>query len=591
MHSPHSPLLADIITYKHLKETQLSARYINNASFLYNQKKSDTYDFIKSDRESFPSIQTFGRRALSSKLLCYCETTEAKSSERICNNVLAESEITQRLVPTRNAATSPHLDVRKLGSMTTLLPSSSLTKEMISKSNNSKNNKFKIFNSSDATFGDEKSPNKAAVGPNSIKIFRTARSLSPRPPLKYQRAIVLPDSNQLKAELFSLPKTYNWGNTKQYKKLCRSEQSSPNVVEETKMRFSYNESSYHSISSLGSSFADPWLRNSSDSKLDKSSLTVKEAIEKISVPDDLKNKKDPWIKMTDVERNLKMSKYNLFRETKSFSGSKFDFESITTDLCVKNKSQIANDLNKETKINVSKEPENQLQSAPVSPRFLTAANINSPSVINKTETAGNVREKTTARSCSFSPARIKDSNNPFADRCILFANSTPPLISLDSEIKTNQTDMKTVETPVDYDFLTTYPPKILNTRHSFSSVPDKKGEELQLDIRRLSDQLRQNDSVLTNNISIFSSDCNIREKIVHKINSSNDISDRKRPVEIPTNSADFSDYLEQFRCNEARKVSLQKEKAYLEYDKTLNNKSIAINKSQKSSDCLLETTC
>lgn len=143
-------------------------------------------------------------------------------------------------------------------------------------------------------------------------------------------------------------------------------------------------------------------------------------------------------------------------------------------------------------------------------------------------------------------------------------------------------------------------PNFLNARHSFSSVCDQQqGEELQLNIRRLSDQMRRKESIFPNSIKTYSSDRNVRENVKDEsilFKSSKD-TNKVGSEKVQINRADFSEYLEQFRWSEAKKVATVKEKTSLwkssnkKITTTQINQPIEINKTQQSSDCLLETTC
>lgn len=596
IHSPHSPLLTD-----HLKRGKLSARYINNTSFLCNTtSKSTATDNSKHETENSSSTHT-SASTTSSKLLCYCEKRGTENLERKNNIIALESGVTKRLVPTRNAATSPHLDIRKLGSMTMLTPSPSLSNELCMKSTDRKNNKFIIKNSNISKMDKNENNKKKIEKHNSTeetkpqKQLRTTRSLSPRPPIRHQHALLVSDSSNFKIQL---PNT-------QVNKICRSEQSSPNIIDGTDIQFSYDTSTNRSTSCLGNIFSDPWLKVVASDDI-PSSQTSSTYEKKLNPSNNIGDNKDPWVKRNDLETIPKASRQELFRQSKSFSASKFDIENVNRNSRTLASSKSPNYKNGEisstsNKYNVKK----QLQSAPSSPQVLgTVENfftsytyLNNQQFVN-----GHINDKSPTRSTSFSPARIKDSSNPFTEYNLNICNSPPPSISVDPEIN-NKEHTNTAKLNIrstDYEFLNVCNPNFLNARHSFSSVCDQQqGEELQLNIRRLSDQMRRKESIFPNSIKTYSSDRNVRENVKDEsilFKSSKD-TNKVGSEKVQINRADFSEYLEQFRWSEAKKVATVKEKTSLwkssnkKITTTQINQPIEINKTQQSSDCLLETTC
>ncbi|XP_037826782.1 uncharacterized protein LOC119614740 isoform X1 [Lucilia sericata] len=578
IHSPHSPLLTDETTNYHLKKTKLSARYINNTNF------NAANDNSKLGTE------------ISSKLICYCEKRGEESLESSNKKISVDSGVAKRLVPTRNAATSPHLDIRKLGSMTTVTPSPSLTNELCFKLTDCKKNKSKIQNATkiDGERNHKKVLHKLnSIGESkAIKLLRTTRSLSPRPPIRHQHAILVSESKNVDVQFPRLFSTNARINKQQISKVCRSEQSSPNVMDGTEIQFSYNESTNRSTGCLGNVFSDPWLKITSADNMSSSILSANKEKRFHPASTVIKNNDDPWVKRADIESPPKSSRYELFRQSKSFSVSKFDVDPYLLNSTKKSPCHLNYEKNATSAIDVKK----QLRSAPSSPQFLTAPLNMFTSTTYPTNSSFN--EKTPTRSSSFSPARIKDNHNPFMDYTLHQSNSPPPSISVAAEIidEQNRSKSKLNIRSTNYEFLNVFNPLLLNARHSFSSVSEKQqGEELQLNIRRLSDQMRRADTILTNSIKTFSSDRNVRENRKDE-NKALCFANHTNQPNIAINRADFSEYLEQFRCSEAKKAAVNKEKACLwmeksKHTKTQINQPIVINKTQQSSDCLLETTC
>ncbi|XP_065371055.1 uncharacterized protein LOC135963217 isoform X1 [Calliphora vicina] len=612
MHSPHSPLLTDETTNHHLKKNKLSARYINNTSFLCNIAT----DHSKLGTENSSTSQKSTSAISSSKLICYCEKRGKEESLEGSNNKISiDSGVAKRLVPTRNAATSPHLDIRKLGSMTTLNPSPSLTNELSVKPTDTaeykKNNKLKIQNRNILKIDDEANSKKILEKNNFIgeskplKLLRTTRSLSPRPPIRHQHAMLVSDPNNVDIQFSRLLNTNARSNKQQINKLCRSEQSSPNVIDGTEIQFSYNESTNRSTGCLGNAFADPWLKITGCDNISSSLLsTHKKEMRFHQCNTVVENIKDPWVKRADIDSSPKVSRHDLFRQSKSFSTSRFDVETIINP-SLSNSAKNPGYLNEDTMSTSIIDVKKQLRSAPSSPQFLTASEniFSSSTYLTNQHSTGSFSEKTPMRSSSFSPARIKDSHNPFTDYNLHHSNSPHPSISVATEIIDDQNKSKSKLNirSTNYEFLNVCDPVLLNARHSFSSVSEQQqGDELQLNIRRLSDQMRRKESIFTNSIKTFSSDRNVRENRIYEnkvLTSANDTIMKSTRERVPINRADFSEYLEQFRCSEAKKAAISKEKPCQwrennnSLTKTQNNQPIIINKTQQSPDCLLETTC
>uniref|UniRef100_A0A240SX04 Uncharacterized protein n=1 Tax=Glossina morsitans morsitans TaxID=37546 RepID=A0A240SX04_GLOMM len=642
---------------------KLSARYINNnkTSLEYSSRKSANNriktgeDSIHKQHEEHKTIasshdieKTSGPRGAtsspssSSKLICSCEkllkiepiltpvaikdraSGTRDSKQRAQPNANAT---TKRLILTRNAATSPNLDLRKLNILTTLTASTNgqknKSKEKKEQEQNPCSEKGECFKNSlekSNSLGESKKP----------KQLRTTRSLSPRPPMRHQHAIIVSEVND--TEEYELKKpittTITTGRTeidnefnvnsphvyreqmilrhRKVQNACRSEQSSPNVIEGSNLKFAYREQTNRSTGCLVYIPSDPWLKKNDNVKRP---LILAKTINQ-TLPE---NTLDPWVKRNDTPLG-RTPKQELFRQAKSFSATRFEVEPTQTGSMVQSttnqhSSLMRSSKEKYTSISDIYKP---LQSAPSSPHFLCAPDNPFSSVYSLNTPYGNEKQQieqlqqeidnTPMRSSSFSPGRVKDCLNPFLDVANV-PNSPPPLISVAAENSNgkNQKLQNEIYTQSNHSFLNICNPNLLQARHSFSSSPEKQvEEELQLNIRRLSDQMRRKAGLPCNNLKTinkpFSSDRNVNRS---QDGGENVYREREngRPNPItnkPTYRADFSDYLEQFRCSEAKKAASA---AALKENKIMWSKTDAMApimpppEVSESKDSLLETTC
>lgn len=641
LHSPHSPLLTDENSH-HLNKNKLSARYINNATSVESQlnplqtklQSNVKNPFQTHTRNPFQSTET--EAAPSSKLLCYCEKSGLEPAESPNNNT-AFKTCAKRLVATRNAATSPHLDVRKMGSMTTLSPSSLLTNEICAKTKYLQCSKLRMQSKQNKVDSSKISLEKTnSLGDSKpLKQLRTTRSLSPRPPIRQQHAIIVLESNEVDFKPSILSKTtpdeinhkiHNFCSThkKKVNNLCRSEQSSPNITDGSDMKFTYKETTNHSTGCLKYVPSDPWLKlenTENTSSFYQHSLPPNKKERRLLPAKTLpENIEDPWIKRSDMKSVSKPSRHEMFRQSKSFSSTKFDVDTlavltppISTIPTNRYKLHGSHSEAEEIKSNSAIDVRKQLQSAPSSPHYLTTMDnpFFSSCYLNSQYDIGPYTDTTPIRSSSFSPARLKDCQNPFTDYNNLSAqqpNSPPPLIAVATESLNDeiQTKSKLNSCTTNHSFLNVCNPNFLNSRHSFSSGSNQRheDEELQLNIRRLSDQLRRKGSSivdsLTGNMKTYSSDRNVsgnsEETNICCPSRNKTVADKQASL----NRADFSDYLEQFRCSEAKKAAAAaadvKDKKKLWEDKQLlketnSNQTTGKSKTQQLTDRLLETTC
>lgn len=340
----------------------------------------------------------------------------------------------KRSVSTRNAATSPNLDWRKISANDIRFPRKSSQTEF-------------------------KRPNKP---------LRTTRSLSPRPPVRHQHAIMVSDEN----DIISV-------------KISPSEDTDKNSLSTGAVRKKIKSKSEHN----SPNFYDNDSKFSYEAKI---SITNKSTGCLVYVPT------DPWMKMSDLEnRNFNkndpwISRPGLKKQSKSVSNTKFDFSETAIS-----------SLNR-PKLCRSKSPlhiDEELSLSPSSP-FL-------------------------------SPPPPP----PITPPCFKNNNSLSPIRNSFLDVSPNNVNM-------------------LQARHSFSSIL-QKDDELQLNIRRLSEQIKRKDSkpIGGGSCSIFTG---------------------------ASSGADFTEYLQQFHSSEARKAKEE------EVTTTANNNKSA---SSRNLESVLETTC
>lgn len=350
----------------------------------------------------------------------------------------------KRSVSTRNAATSPNLDWRKISANDIRFPSKTTLEKTTS-----------------------------LGGKRTNKPLRTTRSLSPRPPVRHQHAIMVSDENDIISVKISPSEdldrnSLNTGAVKKKLK-SKSEHNSPNFYD-NESKFSYEAKANITNKSTGCLVyvpTDPWMKMS-----------------------DIENrnfdKNDPWISRPGLRKGSPNSK--------SFSNTKFDFSEKAI------------------------------------------SSMNRP-ILNRSK----------------SPLHI-DEDLPLSPSSPFLSPPPPPPITPPSFKNNNSLS------PIRNSFLDVSPNNInmLQARHSFSSIL-QKDDELQLNIRRLSEQIKRKDSKTTAGGSgnIFTG----------------------------ASGADFTDYLQQFNNIEARKAKENSEESSVT---TANNNKSA---SSRNLDSMLETTC
>ncbi|XP_068152631.1 uncharacterized protein [Drosophila tropicalis] len=247
--------------------------------------------------------------------------------------------------------------------------------------------------------------------------------------------------------------------------ISKSEQTSPNNLDVNKTNFSYDKTN-RSTGCLAYP-TDPWIKKKethmgSSAKLEKN----------ISLPCSI----DPWVKRQSSEGPLESSqaqRKSRFQQIKSISSRKNELYSVSYD-----KSYFLEPQHKQAGSELS-----TMLSAPSSPQYLNAPdNIFMPTnLISKQDSQ--------VKSASFSPGRRKEFQNPFTDT----KHEAPGKNAIKSNIHhDNPTSNRLLKKETsNRNLLTVFHPSLSQARHSFSSLSTQSTEELQLNIRRLSDQMRQ----------------------------------------------------------------------------------------------------
>lgn len=274
--------------------------------------------------------------------------------------------------------------------------------------------------------------------------------------------------------------------------ISKSEQTSPNNMDIKKTTFTYDNNKKSASSLLYVSSMDPWTKKS-EFQMDGFNQAEENAA-------------DPWIKRS-VESHQPTFRFN----EKTQNGQVKSFSSARRDLFLEPKK--SNYLQPEVQRHQSIRHGECIASAPPSPHFLKTTN--DACSLNRLSNEG-----IQTKSASFSPARGRNSVNPFVDIDICDDNVTRHFFQSDCVAKPEQPR----QTEYSNCNLNVNNPKKLQNRHSFSSISEQSKEELQLNIRRLSEQMSQ--LSLKKIINFSSSDYNVN----NKGNYNQSIDHQKQPV-------------------------------------------------------------
>ncbi|KAH8312577.1 hypothetical protein KR044_011545, partial [Drosophila immigrans] len=257
----------------------------------------------------------------------------------------------------------------------------------------------------------------------------------------------------------------------------KSEQTSPNNIDIKKTIFAYDNDPRSASSLLYVSSMDPWTKKSEQS----------------DGLNQYKEYADPWIKRS-TESQIKSPRF----KDKAHIGKAKSFSSAKRELSLDTHKK-SNYLQPEVQRHQSlRNGGDYVLSAPPSPHFLKTTN--DACLVNRSPS-----EAIQSKSASFSPARGKNLINPFGDIDICDVNITRH--SFQTQTAAPDPLRHTEHSSCN---LTVNNSKRLQNRHSFSSISEQSKEELQLNIRRLSEQMSQ---LSLKKILKFSlSDCNVNNK-------------------------------------------------------------------------------
>ncbi|XP_055922022.1 uncharacterized protein LOC129953178 [Eupeodes corollae] len=478
----------------------------------------------------------------------------------------------RRVVATRNAATSPNLDMRKFG-LTERKP-----KEVVAAGVSANNSNQKMALEKSNSLGEAKP----------TKQLRTTRSLSPRPPVRHQHAIMVSDENDIVSVKVSPNEDFELENgimtrmaemnvhamgggetknsatapsgggagfggvVKKKHKTSKSEQTSPNITDfDTK--FSYNQTNNKSTGCLVYVPSDPWLKMSDLEECKVNSLHKRKNLHKMSKETRSLSRgnieplpADPWIwrKPPDSANGLprtsttikKSPKKEVFRQAKSFSATKFELGGGEHTKSHRPKLQRC-----KSPLFIEDDFLPPPMSAPSSPFLKAPENQFSPPP-----------PPFTATPLPPVPPHYVCNNSPVTSPA---RNKSAVAVAV--AVETQQPQQQAQRS-----FLDVVNPNLLQARHSFSSI-SQRDDELQLNIRRLSEQMRKTQA---GSAAIIAT--------------------------TTATGADFSDYLRQFRCSEAKKAAeaaAQFQQQPPPPQPPLHHPSPKV--TQTKLDSMLETTC
>lgn len=415
------------------------------------------------------------------------KNNETVNFEKNISKVLMASSIhpsPRREIPTRNAATSPHhIDFRKRDECRTKITEMSAASAV-----NMPVSKLTL----------EKSKSLNETRPQ--RQLRTTRSLSPRPPVRQQQAIIISDENDIVVEVtrskdFAIMNTDDSDRLNVRKALSKiihkaqSENTSPNLHEGDAFFAGDQYAINMSTGCLVYLPSDPWMKMTDNVSTPKKIATESSLgrISKIRTQSNVKN--DPWVyRKTDTSNLPTSARPALSRQSQSLASS------IQMDHKSGPKSR--------PKLQRCKSPAVFDDAFLCTDLLITATN-------NELKIAVSSPQK------SSKPSTNKRTQPP---NCLLNVSNTNSM---------------------------------LQPRHSFSSL-SKKDDELQLNIRRLSEQMKS--STITSSTTAVS-------------------------------TADFSTYLK--HCSIANKSALSCDLS----PNVISNLTPPSTATKRDADVVLETTC
>lgn len=295
--------------------------------------------------------------------------------------------------------------------------------------------------------------------------LRTTRSLSPRPPVKHQYAITVCDENDVVSVKLSPNNEFddilnqNTGKSqkKELRKKAQSENTSPNLSDIGV--FSYDDAYVKgSENHLVYVPSDPWMKMSDDLVSSKKSNKLKGRGKETVA--------DPWVyrsssNIVDGKKN-KNFKHLVLEDDRNEERVWRSTNNISNDKKIKNPKQLAYR-------HAKSEEEKQVKLC--KQKTATGSKLNIPDNNEK------VRPKLHR---SKSPIIMDDD----------LIKISPKKLEVSPSPQRNLTE------PLKKSTLNVINSNLLQPRHSFSTTPSIKDEELQLNIRRLSEQIRYTPSYL-----------------------------------------------------------------------------------------------
>lgn len=377
------------------------------------------------------------------------------------------------------------------------------------------------------------------------KTLRTTRSLSPRPPIKHQHSIMVSDENDIVSVKLSPNEEFDEIKEKHkeekeeeaalMQKKAYSETTSPNLSEHGSLKLddsNMNNANNRSTSCLVYVPSDPWTRMSSSNSpapiAKKEHKSKKLESKSFSKPNlDFIGDTDPWVWRSNItlnERHIK-KKGSLPHQTKSLGSalSRDELDSRQSRLCTqrsltkfdRNLTIPGIDLHFDARKKITR-PKLQRSKSPAF--YEEFFQTDKEKTLNKDKSISSLKIEKNASNSNINGAKCtcleanslsrqhSNSNNNHHHKCdhsALHRSTTsitsptskkqpsPKLSFLPSPMPSKQQGHQQPNQPqpeLVKASLTVLNPNLLQPRHSFST-PSQKDDELQLNIRRLSEQM------------------------------------------------------------------------------------------------------
>ncbi|XP_055585109.1 uncharacterized protein LOC129737960 [Uranotaenia lowii] len=383
------------------------------------------------------------------------------------------------------------------------------------------------------------------------KQLRTTRSLSPRPPVKHQHSIMVSDENDIISvklspnEEFdeSKDKTKNTTNVPEKKK-AHSEKASPNLSDYGSLKL--DDGGIKSVNNRSTSClvyvpSDPWTRMStspiSPLPTDKKQHPKPKKLESKSFSKPSLHyleDSDPWVWRSNITLNEQFAKKknSLPHQTKSLSSALsrdelFEYrQNSAARLCQqlnkfdKNLTIPGVDLNFDARKKITR-PKLQRSKSPAFYEELFQSAKETP--LNKNKSVSSLKIEKNASNSNINGAKTAtcyceaNSLNRHSNKCehpsalhksnssitsptakkqsspkLSFPPQSPkPRQPPSSPLQQQQMAQPSSQPELLKTSLTVLNPNLLQPRHSFSTTPSQKDDELQLNIRRLSEQMNK----------------------------------------------------------------------------------------------------